>query len=86
MDDVADHVGVSRTYFSTLFKKETGTGVAAYITNKRMEAARNMLQHSDFSYAEISQILAFSSQSHFSKVFKDHTGMTPREYRNRVYE
>lgn len=79
--DVADHVGVSRTYFSTLFKKETGIGIAAYIKKKRMEAACNMLLYSDIPYAEISQILAFSSQSHFTQVFKEYTGMTPHEYR-----
>ena len=81
-EDVADQVGVSRAYFSTLFKKEVGIGIAAYITKKRMEAARNMLLYSDIPYAEIAQILAFSSQSHFSKVFREHVGVTPHEYRN----
>ena len=80
--DVTDHIGVSRSYFSTLFKKETGIGIARYITKKRMEAARNMLLYSDIPYAEIAQILAFSSQSHFSKVFREHVGVTPHGYRN----
>ena len=80
--DVADHVGVSRAYFSTLFKRETGMGIAVYIRKKRMEAARNMLRYSDMSYAEIAQILAFCSQSHFIQLFKADTGLTPYEYRN----
>ena len=83
VDDVAREVGVSRGYFSTLFKKEMGIGVAEYIVKKRMEAARNMLRYSDMSYAEISEILAFSSQSHFTAVFKKHHGITPKEYRMR---
>ena len=65
------------------FKKEMGIGVAEYILKKRMEAARNMLRYSDMSYAEISEILAFSSQSHFTAVFKKHHGITPKEYRMR---
>ena len=83
VDDVAREVGVSRGYFSTLFKKEMGIGVAEYIVKKRMEAARNMLRYSDMSYAEISEILAFSSQSHFTAVFKKYHGVTPKEYRMR---
>ena len=59
-----------------------GMGIASYIRKKRMEAACNMLRYSDIPYAEIAQILAFSSQSHFIQVFKADTGMTPHEYRN----
>ena len=47
-----------------------------------MEAARNMLRYSQYSVGEIAQILAYRSPSHFGKVFKDHMGVTPREYRN----
>ena len=82
VSDVADHVRLSRSYFSSVFKDEMGIGVAEYITKKRMEAARNMLRYSDMSYAEISQILAFSSQSHFIAVFKKYHGCTPKEYRS----
>lgn len=83
---VANYVGMSRSYFSTLFKNETGISISAYILERRMEAARNMLQFSDLPYAEISALLAFSSQSHFIRVFKQQTGFTPREYRLRFSE
>ena len=45
-----------------------------------------MLRYSNFSYGEIAAYLAFSSQSHFIRVFKAHTGYTPKEYRDRFYE
>ncbi|MBO4887026.1 MAG: helix-turn-helix transcriptional regulator [Firmicutes bacterium] len=83
VEEVANAVGISRGYFSSLFKQELGIGVAEYILSKRMEAARNMLRYSDMSYAEISQVLAFSSQSHFIAVFKKANGCTPKEYRMR---
>ncbi|MCM1166480.1 MAG: AraC family transcriptional regulator [Ruminococcus sp.] len=80
--DLAAHVGLNESYLSTLFKKSTGSSISEYILSKRMEAARNMLKFSDYSYAEISAILAFSSQSHFIRVFKKYVGQTPKEYRD----
>lgn len=70
------------SYLSTLFKQEMGKSITEYILSKRMEAACSMLKFSDYSFAEIGAILTFSSQSHFSRVFKEQTGQTPREYRN----
>ena len=83
--DLAELVHMSRSYVSTVFKKETGSTVTEYVLSKRLEAARNMLRFSDYSYADISATLAFSSQSHFIRVFKENTGLTPREYRNKYY-
>lgn len=82
---VANAAGLSPNYLSVLFKKELGMSVTDYITDKRMEAAKNMLRFSSFPYDEIAAILAFSSQSHFTKVFKQASGMTPKEYRTLAY-
>lgn len=84
-EDLAAQTGLNRSYLSTLFKKETGQSVSAYILSKRMEAAQNMLRFSEYSYAEIAAILAFSSQSHFIRVFRSQTGYTPKEFRNRFF-
>ena len=78
---LAQHVHLNPTYLSELFARETGTSLSQYITDKRMEAAENMLKYSEYSFNEIAQILAYRSQSHFTKVFKKHSGMTPGEYR-----
>ena len=79
--DLADLCGLNASYLSTVFKTEMGLSVSEYITAKKIEAARNMLRYSDYSYADISSILAFSSQSHFIRVFKKHEGCTPKQYR-----
>ena len=84
-EKLAEQAGLNRSYLSTLFKKETGQSVSAYILSKRMEAAQNMLRFSEYSYAEIAAILAFSSQSHFIRVFRAQTGYTPKEFRNRFF-
>lgn len=83
--ELAEQVKLTPTYLSFLFKKETGISISDYIRNKRVEAAENMLKYSNYSYLEISNYLAFSSHSHFAKVFKDHTGYSPKEYRTKFF-
>ena len=84
--EMAEQVDLNASYLSTLFKKEAGCSVSDYILLRKLEAARNMLKYSEYSYAEISAILAFSSQSHFSRIFKKETGYTPKEYRDRFFQ
>ena len=85
VDDLAEFVGLSSSYLSVLFKKEMGIAISEYTAERRIEAAKNMLLYSDYSAAEISSFLNFSSQSHFIQVFRKKTGMTPKEYKNRYF-
>ncbi len=80
---IAEHVHLNPTYLSELFARETGTTISQYITDQRMEAAENMLKYSEYSLGEISEILAYRSQSHFTKVFRERSGMTPGQYRKK---
>ena len=80
---LAELTATNPSYLSTLFRKETGMKLSGYITQKRIETAKNMLRFSDYSYSEIATILAFSSQSHFAETFRKLTGMTPKKYRER---
>lgn len=82
IEDLADELGVSASYLSRLFKKETGDSVSAYIRSQKIEMAKNMLQYSDYSMIDIANRLSFSSQSHFIQQFRDATGMTPKKYRD----
>lgn len=85
VEEIADHIGLNPSYLSTLFKKETGTTITDYIQDRRVECAENLLRFSDYSFAEIANITAFSSQSYFNTVFKKKTGMTPLAYRKKYY-
>lgn len=82
---VAAYVNLNSSYFSTLFKKELGISVSDYIINNRIEAAKNMLKFSDYSILEISNYLAFSSQSYFTSVFNKNVGLTPKAYRTQYF-
>ena len=82
IEDLADELGVSASYLSRLFKKETGDSVSAYIRRQKIEMAKNLLQYSDYSMIDIANRLSFSSQSHFIQHFLEYEGMTPKKYRD----
>ena len=55
IEDLADELGVSASYLSRLFKKETGESVSVYIRKQKIEMAKNLLRYSDYSMIEIAQ-------------------------------
>ena len=85
LNTLASIVSLNPSYLSTLFKKETGINVSLYIMNKKIEAAKNLLQYSEYSSVDIANYLSFSSHSHFISIFKKHTGLTPCAYRNKKF-
>lgn len=85
IEDLADEFGVSASYLSRLFKKETGISVSAYIRQQKIDIAKNLLQFSDYSIIDIANRLSFSSQSHFIQQFRENVGMTPKKYRDLHY-
>lgn len=83
---VSEALGLNRSYLSSLFKSETGTSVSGFIRTEKLKAAANMLVFSDSSEcscADIAEYFGFASQSHFIKLFKQETGLTPAEYRRK---
>lgn len=85
VSELADMVQLNESYLSVLFKRETGVNITEYVILKRMEAAENMLKYSEYSLTEISDILHFSSYSHFARTFRKYYNMSPKVYRNKNY-
>lgn len=85
VEDLADEFGVSASYLSRLFKKETGMSISTYIREQKIQISKNLLRFSDYSMIEIANRLAFSSQSHFIQQFREMEGMTPKKYREKYY-
>lgn len=81
--DIADHVGLSSSYLSSMFVKEEGISIKQYIMQERLKLAANLLKNTDESVGTISDYLAFNSQSYFTSHFRETYGMTPTEYRQR---
>lgn len=81
LDEVAAHLHLNASYFSRLFKKETGVTFIEYVTRKKMERAKELLDQTGLTVGEICEQLGYDNQSYFIKTFKHHAGMTPAEYR-----
>ena len=81
LEDVCDMVGFTPSYFSALFKKETGEGFAKYLTRVRMERAKELLQRTNLPVAEICVQVGYSDVKHFTQNFKKETNLNPGQYR-----
>jgi two-component system, response regulator YesN len=81
LEDVAAKVFFSESYFSNIFKKETGISFNKYLNKVRIAASKQLLKEKDLSLADISESVGFHDQSHFSKMFKLITKVSPKKYR-----
>ncbi len=82
-EQIAVHLFLSRQHLSRRFTQEAGVPLAAFVRNEKIEEGKRLLRYTDRSASVIAAYLGFSSQGHFSKVFKETTGMTPGEYREK---
>ncbi len=79
-------VSMNQSYFSTLFKRKTGTSFVHYLQAIRINKAKELLvMHGGKTY-EIAEMVGFRDEKYFFKVFKNATGFTPNEYRNHYFK
>lgn len=83
VQDIADWVGIDRTYLYKIFVQETGLSPKAYLTGLRLRHAAKMLQTTDYSITEISYSCGFCDPVSFHSYFRKQTGMTPGEFRKK---
>ena len=86
LNDLAEMLEMNPCYLATLFKKEKGETLGAYLLRMRIYTAESLLSRTGYSYAQIAFSLGFCSQSHFTKTFRAETGYTPKEYRMKYYD
>lgn len=84
LDSISNYVHLNASYFSTVFKKETGMKFSDYLNKVRIEESKKLLKDIRYSILEISMDVGFEDQSYYSKVFKKFTGMTPKEFRDNI--
>jgi len=72
---------LSRRHFATAFKQSTGTSPHRYVMSRRIERAKRLLTQSGFPIAEVGYQIGFSSQAHFTTMFRKLVGMTPGAFR-----
>jgi AraC-like DNA-binding protein len=78
----ADQLNISANYFGDLIKKETGKSAQEYIQAKVINEAKERIFDINKSVSEIAYDLGFKYPQHFTRLFKQRTGVTPNEYRN----
>ncbi len=83
LNQVASSINLSPNYLSSLFKKELGVGFVDYITEKRVERAKELLENTGLKTYEVAQQAGFVDESYFSKTFKRLTGKRPSAFRKR---
>lgn len=80
LSEVATLFGVSQNYLSTLFARYANIGFVEYTTDQKMEKAKSLMATGDWKIYELASKLGYEDSSYFSKVFKQHEGVSPREY------
>lgn len=78
--DIADHVKLSRSYFSDLYSREMGESLSETITRIRMGEAKRLLASSELKIYEVAEAVGFSDPRAFAKAFKKIVGCTPKDY------
>ena len=84
LQDVADAVHLNVTYFSKVFKDETGQTPGNYITSLRIAESKKLLKNMSINMADIPELIGFESQSYFIQIFKKAEGCTPGHYRRKL--
>lgn len=83
---VAQAAGLSPNYFSSLFRREVGCTFGEYLTEKRINRARELLRSTALRTAQVGRAVGYQDPHYFSNLFRRTQGCTPREYRSRAAE
>ncbi len=85
VQDIASEIHFSAGYMSSIFKRRMNKNVWEYITELRIESAKQLLCTTSKKRDEIAYEIGYESPEHFSRMFKRYTGVSPTEYRNQMY-
>lgn len=81
---IAESLNLNSDYLGRKIKEETGKTITQLISLRKMDLAKFYLEHTNLPVIQISDNLGFENASYFGKVFKKHTGLTPRKYKKEI--
>lgn len=82
LDDVSSYLNISKPYFCSLFKKETGKTFTYFLNKTRIEKSKELLLNHGYSMLDIALTVGYNNQNYYNIIFKKFTDLTPLEYRN----
>lgn len=82
IDDLCTHLCLNKSYFCTIFKKETGNTFSTFLNKFRVEKSKKLLLDRNLSIMDVAMAVGYNNHNYFSIVFKKYSGYTPLEYRN----
>ena len=84
LETLCEHLHISSTYFSSVFKKETGKSYVSFLTELRLSKALELLQTTDEKTYRIAEQVGYTEPNYFGYVFKKQYGVSPAKYRTQV--
>ena len=85
VENYAQIIGITAKHLAYVIKKTTGKYPSEWMDNYVLLESKRLLRSTDLSIQDISYDLNFSTPSHFGKFFKNHTGMTPKKFRDSIF-
>ena len=82
LDFLAKNFAINKFYLCSMFRDTTGISLTQYLINCRMIKARELL-HKNYSVEEVCDLSGYNNLSHFSRSFKQHTGLSPKQYQQK---
>lgn len=86
LDEVCEHIGVSRSHFSMVFRQKFGVAPSHYLKQLRMQRARQLVEQSDYSITEIAHSVGYDSLFSFSRAYRQYYGQFPSAARRQAIE
>ena len=86
MREVAEQIHLNPSYFSALFKEQTGLTFSVYVTRSRLQKAKELLLQTRLSMTDISEQIGYQTPKYFIKLFKDYEGISPNQYRKQAID
>ena len=80
--DVSNYLKINKSYFCSIFKKETGKTFTQYLNETRIEKSKSLLLIEDCSMLDVALSVGFNNQNYYNIMFKKITSKTPLEFKN----
>ena len=83
-EEIAERFYISKDYISHIFRQYEGVRFTQYVTEQKMEKAKELILHTNLSLKTIAISVGIEDYTYFSRIFRDYTGVAPNEYRAKI--